>query len=128
MKKTQFKSAFVAVLLMLCAGVTAFAQNRISGTVVDSNGEPIIAASVFVRGSTTIGAQTGVDGTFVIPNVPANATLVASCIGYTEQEVALRAGQTTVNFVLNEDSEFLDETVVIGYGTQKKSDVTGSVA
>ena len=128
MKKTQFKSACVAVLLILCAGVTAFAQNRISGTVKDANGEPIIAASVFVKGSTSIGAQTDVNGSFAIPSVPANATLVASCIGYSDQEVTLGPGQATVNFVLNEDSEFLDETVVIGYGTQKKSDVTGSVA
>ena len=128
MKKTQFKMAILSLLLIFMGGGLINAQNRISGTVVDSNGEPIIAASVFVRGSTTIGAQTDVDGAFVIPSVPANAVLVASCIGYTEQEVALRAGQTTVNFVLSEDSEFLDETVVIGYGTQKKSDVTGSVA
>ena len=128
MKKAQFKSAFVVVLLMFCAGVTSFAQNRISGTVKDTNGEPIIAASVYVKGSTTIGATTDVDGAFSIPNVPANAVLVASCIGYSDQEVSLGRGQSTVNFVLNEDSEFLDETVVIGYGTQKKSDVTGSVA
>lgn len=128
MKKTQFKSAFVAVLLILCAGVTAFAQNRISGTVKDANGEPIIAASVFVKGSTTIGTVTDANGAFAIPNVPANATLVASCIGYSDQEVTLGRGQSTVNFILNEDNEFLEETVVIGYGTQKKSDVTGSVA
>ena len=128
MMKNHLKSAFMAVLLTLCAGVSVFAQNRVTGTVKDANGEPVIAASVFVKGSTTIGAQTDVNGAFAIPNVPANATLVASCIGYSDQEVTLGRGQSTVNFVLNEDSEFLEEAVAIGYGTQKKSDITGSVA
>ena len=128
MKKTQFKMAILSLLLIFMGGGMVFAQNRISGTVVDANGEPIIAASVFVRGSTSIGAQTDVNGAFVIPSVPANAVLVASCIGYSDQEIALGRGQTTVNFVLEEDAEFLDEAVAIGYGTQKKSDITGSVA
>ena len=125
--KNHLKSAFVAILLTLCAGISAFAQNRISGTVKDANGEPIIAASVLVKGSTTNGTTTDVNGAFTL-SVPNNAVLVASCIGYTEQEIALGRGQTTVNFVLDEDNMFLEETVVIGYGTQKKSDVTGSVA
>ena len=127
MMKNHLKSAFVAILLTLCAGVSAFAQNRISGTVKDANGEPIIAASVIVKGSTSVGTTTDVDGSFTL-SVPNNAVLVASCIGYTDQEITLGSGQSTVNFVLEEDNMFLEETVVIGYGTQKKSDVTGSVA
>ena len=128
MMNNHLKSAFVAVLLILCAGVSAFAQNRVTGTVKDANGEPIIAASVFVKGSTSIGTTTDVNGAYAIPSVPANATLVASCIGYSDQEIALGRGQAVANFVLEEDNEFLEEAVAIGYGTQKKSDITGSVA
>ena len=126
MMKKLLKSAAVAFLFLLGTGVAAFAQNRISGTVKDAKGEPVVAASVYVQG-TTIGTTTGTDGSFTIPSVPANAVLIASCIGYSDQTVTLR-GQSTVNFILEEDNQFLEETVVIGYGTQKKSDVTGSVA
>lgn len=102
------------------------AQNRITGTVKDAGGEAIIAASVVVKGTTT-GTMTGDDGSYSL-SVPDGAVLVASCIGYTDQEKTLGKGQTVVNFVLDEDDLFLEETVVIGYGSQKKSDVTGSVA
>ncbi|MBQ6291679.1 MAG: TonB-dependent receptor plug domain-containing protein, partial [Bacteroidales bacterium] len=127
MMKKLLKAAFPALLLLLLSGAVLNAQNRITGTVKDANGEPIIAASVLVKGSSTNGTTTDVNGAYSL-SVPANAVLVASCIGYADQEIAVGRGQTTVDFVLSEDNMFLEETVVIGYGTQKKSDVTGSVA
>ena len=124
MMKNHLKMVFAALFLLL--GMTAaFAQNHVSGTVVDKNGEPIIGAGVVVKG-TTIGAVTGVDGEYSL-NVPDGAVLVASCIGYADKETAV-AGQSTINFALEDDALLLDETVVIGYQTVKRRDLTGSVA
>ncbi|MCQ2129757.1 MAG: TonB-dependent receptor [Bacteroidales bacterium] len=103
------------------------AQNRqINGTVVDTQGQPVIGASVFVVGQTTNGTVTDLDGQFTL-SVPAGSSIDVSCIGYASQTIAV-GSQTTFNVVLEEDTEFLEETVVIGYGVQKKSDLTGSVA
>lgn len=118
-------AAIVMIFAMTALGVSA--QNRaINGTVVDGAGVPVIGASVFVVGNTTNGAITDVDGKFVL-NVPANSTISVSCIGYTTQTIPV-GNQSVFNVVLAEDSEFLEETVVIGYGVQKKSDLTGAVA
>ena len=124
MMKKHLRMA-IATLLVLVSGTLAFAQNKVTGTVKDANGEPIVAASVVIRG-TTIGAVTDLDGNYTL-NVPANSVLEASCIGYTSQTVNY-ANQSVVNFVLSEDALFLDETVVIGYQTVKRRDLTGSVA
>ena len=108
-------------------GTVATAQNRaISGTVVDESGAPVIGAAVVVVGNASIGAVTDANGNFRL-NVPAGANINVSCIGYADQTVAV-GNQTTFRFVLVEDTEFIDETVVIGYGVQRKSDLTGSVA
>ena len=126
MRQTILRTA-IALLSILLVGATSFAQNRpLSGKVVDQNGEPVIGASVVVVGNTSLGAVTGVDGTYRL-NVPANATVMVSCIGYSSVTEAV-AGRPVVNFTLQEDNEFIEETVVIGYGVQKKSDLTGSVA
>ena len=130
MKKTILKlaSAVCTVLAMvLMSGSLAFAQNRsISGTVVDGAGVPIIGATVMVVGNNSIGAVTNADGAFQL-SVPAGANIAASCIGYATQTVPV-GNQTIFNFILEEDTEFLEETVVIGYGVQRKSDLTGAVA
>ncbi|MBO6044355.1 MAG: carboxypeptidase-like regulatory domain-containing protein, partial [Bacteroidales bacterium] len=113
--------------MVLVSGSLAFAQNRsISGTVVDGAGIPIIGATVMVVGNNSIGAVTNADGAFTL-SVPAGANIAVSCIGYATQTVAV-GNQTIFNFILAEDTEFLEETVVIGYGVQRKSDLTGSVA
>ena len=118
-------AAIVMIFAMTALGVSA--QNKaISGTVVDGAGVPVIGASVFVVGNTTNGAITDMDGKFTL-SVPANSTISVSCIGYTTQVIPV-GNQSVFNVVLVEDSEFLEETVVIGYGVQKKSDLTGSVA
>ena len=96
------------------------------GLVKEANGEPIIGASVFVKG-TKIGTVTNTDGEFSL-DVPANATLLVSYIGFTTQEVALK-GSANLNIVLKEDeAQALNEVVVVGYGTQKKATVTGAIA
>ena len=109
---------------LLGAGLS-FAQNRtISGTVVDAQGTPIPGVAVVVVGNSAIGAVTEMDGTFRL-SVPNGANIEVSCIGYASQ-VLPTANRTTFDIVLEEDAEFLEETVVIGYGVQKKSDLTGA--
>ena len=126
----QFFARMAAAVMIVAAGLlgtVATAQNRaISGTVVDESGAPVIGAAVVVVGNSSIGAVTDVNGVFRL-NVPAGANINVSCIGYADQTVAI-GNQTNFRFVLAENTEFLDETVVIGYGVQKKSDLTGSVA
>ena len=129
MTKHLFAKVAAAVMIVAAGllGTVATAQNRaISGTVVDESGAPIIGAAVVVVGNTSIGAVTDVNGTFRL-NVPAGANINVSCIGYADQTVAV-GNQTNFRFVLVEDTEFIDETVVIGYGVQKKSDLSGAVA
>ncbi len=126
----QFFARMAAAVMIVAAGLlgtVATAQNRaISGTVVDESGVPVVGAAVVVVGNSSIGAVTDVNGAFRL-NVPAGANINVSCIGYADQTVAI-GNQTTFRFVLAENAEFLDETVVIGYGVQKKSDLTGAVA
>lgn len=107
--------------------VTAITQQQktIKGTVKDGTGESIIGANVIVKGS-TVGVITDIDGNFTL-SVPANATLQISYIGYLSQEIKV-GSQTTLNITLQEDSKTLDEVVVVGYGTQKKVNLTGSVS
>jgi TonB-linked SusC/RagA family outer membrane protein len=120
-------AAAVMIVAAGLLGTVATAQNRaISGTVVDESGVPVVGAAVVVVGNSSIGAVTDVNGAFRL-NVPAGANINVSCIGYADQTVAI-GNQTTFRFVLAENTEFLDETVVIGYGVQKKSDLTGAVA
>lgn len=118
----------VAVLCALFLGTAAgFAQNRsISGTVKDANGEPVIGAAVILVGNSSVGTITDADGKYVL-SVPAGASVEVSSIGYASQTIAVR-NQSVINVVLADDSTLLEETVVIGYGVQKKSDLTGSVA
>ena len=125
--KQFFAKVTVALLAIITLMSSASAQTRaISGKVVDQAGIPIIGASVIVVGNSTIGTVTDLDGNYSL-NVPAGATLSVSFIGYTTETVAV-GNQSVINVTLQEDNEFLEETVVIGYGVQKKSDLTGAVA
>ncbi|MCM1519452.1 MAG: TonB-dependent receptor [Lachnoclostridium sp.] len=115
------------ILAVLCMGLPVFAQNiTVSGNVVDQTGEPVIGASVLLEG-TSIGMATDFDGNFTLSNVPSNGKLQVSYIGYKTQTVAIN-GRTNIDVTLQEDSEVLDEVVVVGYGTVKKNDLTGSVS
>lgn len=124
-KICKMKSKIFASLVMLFIGVSLMAQTKITGTVRDNVG-PLVGVSVLEQGTTTNGTVTDADGKFALTVKP-NATIVFSSIGYKDQVVAI-GNQTTFNIKLEEDAELLEETVVVGYGVQKKSDVTGSVA
>ena len=114
------------LLLLIITPFCIFSQTRtISGKVIDSNNESLIGVNVIEKG-TTNGTVTDIDGNFSV-NVPSNATLLISYVGYISQEVSVE-GKTSIDIVLVEDSEMLDELVVVGYGTQRKEAVTGSVA
>ena len=130
MKNSIAKLAMTACAVLaavLLSGSSAFAQNRsISGSVVDVSGVPVIGATVMVVGNNTIGTVTNSDGTFSL-NVPSGSTIIVSCIGYATQTLPV-GNQSVFHFILEEDTEFLEETVVVGYGVQRKSDVTGAIA
>ena len=115
----------MALLLSVFCFV-AYAQKTITGTVKDASGEPMIGVSVIVDG-TTIGGVTDFDGNFTIQNIPEKAVLKISYIGFKEQKIAV-AGKNNINVTMQEDAAALDEVVVVGYGTMKKKDLTGSVA
>ena len=121
LKELARKAVSTLFLSMLC--LVAFAQTA-TGLVKDKTGEPMIGVNVLVKG-TTNGTITDFDGKFSIPDVPSNATLVVSYIGYLTKEV--KSGKDLI-IVLEEDNKTLDEVVVIGYGTVKRRDLTGSVA
>lgn len=124
--KNCFK-AVCAALLVLFGASSAFAQQQISGTVVDVTGMPVIGASVIEKANTSNGVVVDLDGNFSI-KASEGAVFVVSCIGYTDQEFTVQAGKNVYNVTLTEDNEMLEETVVIGYGTARVRDLTGSVA
>ncbi|MBO4826636.1 MAG: TonB-dependent receptor [Prevotella sp.] len=114
------------VLFLLCLfPVGAWAQGIVKGTVNDESGEPIIGATVKVVGTQT-GAVTDFNGQFSV-NAPSNATLNVSYVGYVPQRVEV-SGRNNIVVVLKEDAQMLNDVVVVGYGTMKKSDISGSVA
>ena len=130
MKKSLLKLAFAAVIAVLAvpfAGSRAVAQTRnLTGTVVDKQGNPVIGAAVVVEG-TTKGTSTGVDGSFSLDGVKENASLTVSFIGYKTLTTPPLGAKTSITITLEEDTQLLDDVVVIGYGVQRKSDVTGSI-
>jgi len=118
-------------LLMLCfflvaVSFGAYAQKTVTGKVIDEGGLPLPGVSVILKGTTT-GTVTGIDGDFSLANVSNNATLVFSFVGMTPQEVLVGA-QTAINITMAAEAIGLEEVVAIGYGTQKKANLTGSVA
>ena len=117
---------FLFLLMLAVTSTMAWAQGNVSGKVVDATGEPVIGASVVVKGTST-GAVTDIDGNFSIPNVARNANLEISYIGFKTQSVSV-SGKNAINVTLQEDRQMLDDVVVVGYGVQKKSDVTGAMA
>lgn len=100
-------------------------SSTIRGKVIDTNGDPVIGANIVEKG-TTNGTTTDVEGNFSI-NAKSGSTLVITFIGYVREEVKANAGRR-MEIILQEDSETLEEVVVVGYGTMKKADLTGSVA
>ena len=120
----SIRCLFLAVLLTVSA-TNVFAQDiTVKGNVTDQQGEPVVGVSVMLGSNQTVGTLTDLDGNYTI-SVPSNSSLVFSCIGYATQTVAV-GGRSKIDVVLSEDTEFLEETVVIGYGTQKKKLLTGA--
>ena len=115
---------------MLCMAASmssslAFAQSKITGVVKDSTGEPIIGASVTIKGAQGVGAVTDIDGNFSLTVPSGKKQLLVSYIGFTPQTVDVN-GKNTFTIVLKEDNQTLNEVVVVGYGTMKKSDLAGA--
>lgn len=127
MKSTNFNFKAFGLLFLLCLiPLYGFAQSvTVKGTVIDNTGEPVIGANVTEKG-TTNGMITDLDGHFSL-SVQKNTTLVISYIGYLTQEISVK-GNADLKISLKEDAKALEEVVVIGYGTARKSDVTGSIA
>lgn len=120
-----WKGFLFALLWTFSLGVIA--QNiNVRGAVVDTNGEPLIGVTVQVQG-TTIGTITDMDGNFTLANVPPNAILEVSYVGMHSQLIVLD-GRTSVHIVMEEDTELLEEVVVVGYGTQKRGMLAGSIS
>ena len=124
MKALRFY-ALLAVLLAATA-VNVMAQNLVKGTVTDKNGEPVVGAAVYIVENPTKGAVTDLDGNWTLDVAP-GSTLHFSSIGFLDKDVK-PGNQAVVNVVLEEDVNLLDDVVVIGYGTARKRDMTGSVS
>jgi len=124
MKRVKF---LLIALMTVLATLSVAAQNiKVSGTVTDPSGQPLIGASVILKGSTSVGTMTDFNGYYAL-SVPANGTIVASMVGYETQEKTI-AKQAKIDFVLAEDAEFLDNAIVVGYGSAKRpGSLVGSV-
>ena len=131
-KKNDFRSKLNSIMLLfsivflLFYGANTFAQTTtIRGSIQDSNGQSLIGVNVIVKG-TQQGTVTDIDGNFILSVPSPNSILEVSYIGYQSQEIALN-GRTSINVTLEEDTQSLEEVIVVGYGTQKKINLTGSV-
>jgi TonB-linked SusC/RagA family outer membrane protein len=133
MKKQNLTSVYrwwlfiLPVCLFLCSA-TGYTQNnmKVSGTVVDDKGEPLIGVSIIVKGTASIGTITDVDGKFSLSDLSSKAVLVVSYVGFATQDVPVN-GRSQLNIKLIEDLKALNEVVVVGYGTMRKKDLTGAV-
>lgn len=124
MKKIRI---FFAAMVMLALSVSALAQNiTVKGTVKDTSGEGIVGASVVLKGDTKVYTMTSLSGAFTL-SVPADGVLEVNCMGFQGVEVPVN-GRTTLSIVLEDDSQLLDETIVVAYGTATRSSFTGSAS
>ncbi len=123
-----FVRTLALLLVILLSGSTLFGQTRtVTGQVIDqATGEPIIGANVIIKGTTT-GTITDIDGNFSLSGVSDKSVLHISYVGYTAEDVAVK-GNNKLNIVIREDNDLLDEVVVVGYGVQKKRDLTGAIS
>ena len=122
------KPIAVSLILALSGFVSLFAQTReVSGTVLDATQQPIIGAAVMLTGGGNVGSVTDIDGNFSL-NVPSgDVTLDVTCLGYVSKQVVVSDLQSNLTIVLEEDTMMIEETVVVGYGTQKKVNLTGAI-
>ncbi len=113
------------MLMILSANAQTGATINVRGTIKDVTGEPIVGASILLQG-TTSGVVTDYNGNFSI-QAPGNGTLVISYVGYLTQTISIN-NRNIISIIMQEDTELLEEVVVIGYGTARKTDLTGSIA
>ena len=126
--KLHFDFRKLCFALALILAQCMYAQNKtITGTVTDSKQEPLIGVNAMLKGNSTVGTITDIDGNYTLSVPSDKAVLVYSYIGYTSQEVTV-GQQSTINILLKEDAQALDEVVVVGYGVVKKRDLVGSIA
>lgn len=121
----MYKRLVLFMLALLAVAGPAFAQGVVKGKVSDSTGEPLVGVSVLVKGTKT-GTMTSLDGDYAL-SVKSGSVLVFSCIGFATEEITVTSTPTTLNVVLDAESTFLDDVVVVAYGTQKRKDLTGSM-
>lgn len=125
MMKTRIMKIMLAAAALLLACQGLFAQTIVRGTVTDSTGEAVVGAVVMVPG-TSVATITDIDGTYSLSGVASDGTIMVSLMGYLDQTVSV-AGRSVIDFVLEDDALMLEEAVAIGYGTTKKSNITGAV-
>ena len=102
-------------------------ERRISGVIVDEEGTSIIGANITLEGNSSVGTVTDANGRFVLSNISAGATLLVSYIGYLEQRIRVEDGKVSYQVTLHEDTQKLDEVIVVGYGVEKKINMTGAI-
>ena len=115
----------LTMLILISISLTSFAQQNVKGNIKDPYGEPIIGASIVAKNNNSLGTISDFNGNFTL-DVPLNSHITISYIGYETKDVTVTSN--SLNIILKEDTKALDEVVVIGYGTQRKGDVTSSVA
>jgi len=120
-----WRRALCLLCILGCCSLTAFGQKRVTGTVADVSGEPVVGANVVEKG-TTNGIMTDLDGRFALDVAGSNSVLQISFIGYVTEEITV-GSSSSFSVMLKEDAQLIDEVVVIGYGTVRKSDLTGSL-
>ena len=121
-----FQIVSLVVVFMSMSATPSLAQGTLRGSVSDSQGEPLIGATVVMKGETSVATVTDFDGNFVLNTPAKKATLLVSYVGMVSQEVIATEGRV-VKVVLKDDDHTLQETVIIGYGQQKKASVVGSI-
>ncbi|MCC8118599.1 MAG: TonB-dependent receptor [Bacteroidales bacterium] len=125
MKKTVKQISLIVIAILSLGFQQAFGQAiTVQGTVIDTEGEPLIGVSIKVKGQ-ELGVATDIDGHFTLLNVASGSIITAAYVGYQTQE---KTAASTMQFVMEEDNKLLDEVVVVGYGTQKKSTISGAVS
>lgn len=127
-QKIFLMRSHIFFLFFLFCSVSLMAQNGIlvKGKVLDANDEPLIGAAIVLKGNTNVGTVADLDGNFSLQVPSQNSVLTVSYLGMTPQDVKVN-GKTMIVVVLREDSEVLDEVVVVGYGQQKKASVVGAI-
>lgn len=126
LKKTVFRSVLFLSALTLAAGAWAQSKMTVTGVVSDEQGEPVIGATIMLKGSSSVMSITGLDGDFAV-QVPSDAVLEFSFFGFQTQEVPV-SGQSVINVMMKVDSQSLEEVVVVGYGTASKKLISSSIA